>query len=515
MLLFVILLALSMGAAATGASADAVDVGSRLELMVDEHLIDRMSGGARLQLHRPVRRNVALVTGEPWEGNASFYRTVFQDGNTYRMYYGAWHYETTETGMSYPNRPYLCYAESSDGIRFRKPKLGLVEFRGSTDNNIVLSETTLSSVEADPGHAAVFIDENPDCPEDARYRMIIRSNEREGPAGAQVAGWNPLHPHVGPGRDLRRGLRFSEPGLLGPGAARIPGLLPRVPPEGFRDILTSTSSDFLNWTDPVWCEYPSAPTEHLYTNQLRPYYRAPHILVGFPMRYKDRGPTEATWRLPGREAREHRARVSQRYGTAVSDALLMTGRDRLHFKRWGEAFIRPGPARTDSWVYGDNCIAWGIVQTRSDRVGSPDELSIYVVEGYWMGRSIKVRRYSLRMDGFVSMQAPLAGGEVVTRPLRFDGNRLRLNYSTSGSGGIWVELQDADGKPLEVSARRMRMRSSETRSKAWCPGRGTATSAPWPANRSGFASSSRTPTCLPSVLPPTRRGDFQSPSWGA
>ena len=134
----------------------------------------------RLQLHRPVRRNVALVTGEPWEGNASFYRTVLQDGSAYRMYYGTWHYETTETGQTYPHRQYLCYAESSDGIRFRKPKLGLVEFRGSTDNNIVLSETTLSSVEADPGHAAIFIDDNPDCPEDARYKMIIRSNGEKG-----------------------------------------------------------------------------------------------------------------------------------------------------------------------------------------------------------------------------------------------------------------------------------------------------------------------------------------------
>ena len=448
MLLFVILLVLGMGAAVMGASAEAIDVGSRLELMVDEHLIDHMSGGARLQLHRPVRRNVALVTGEPWEGNASFYRTVLQDGSAYRMYYGTWHYETTETGQTYPHRQYLCYAESSDGIRFRKPKLGLVEFRGSTDNNIVLSETTLSSVEADPGHAAIFIDDNPDCPEDARYKMIIRSNGEKGllalksPDGLR---FTPMSDRVviSEGAFDSQNLAFWDP-VRREYRAYFRGFRQKV-----RDILTATSSDFLTWTDPVWCEYPGAPTEHLYTNQLRPYHRAPHILVGFPMRYKDRGPTEATWRLPGREAREHRAKVSQRYGTAVSDALLMTGRDRLHFKRWGEAFIRPGPARTDSWVYGDNCIAWGIVQTRSDRLGSPDELSIYVVEGYWMGRSINVRRYSLRMDGFVSAQAPLAGGEVVTRPLRFDGNRLRLNYSTSGSGGIWVELQDADGMPFE------------------------------------------------------------------
>ena len=450
--LFVILLVLGMGAAVMGASEGVADVGSRLELMVDEHLIDRMSGGARLQLHRPVRRNVALVTDEAWEGNACHYRTVFQDGTPnrmrYRMYYGAYQYEVTETGQTYPHRPYMCYAESSDGIHFRKPKLGLVEFQGSTDNNIILSQTTLSSVEADPGHAAIFKDDSPDCPEDARYKMIIRSNGEKGllalksPDGLR---FTPMSDRVviSEGAFDSQNLAFWDP-VRREYRAYFRGFNQKV-----RDILTATSSDFVNWTDPVWCEYPDAPREHLYTNQLRPYYRAPHILVGFPMRYKDRGSTEATWRLPGREAREHRSKVSQRYGTAVTDSLLMTGRDRLHFKRWGEAFIRPGPARIDSWVYGDNSIAWGIVQTRSDRIGSPEELSIYVVEGYWMGRSLNVRRYSLRMDGFVSVQAPLAGGEMVTRPLRFEGNRLRLNYSTSGSGGIWVELQDADGKPLE------------------------------------------------------------------
>ena len=212
--------------------------------------------------------------------------------------------------------------------------------------------------------------------------------------------------------------------------------------------MTATSPDFLNWTKPVWLEYPGAPSEHLYTNQLRPYYRAPHILIGFPMRYTDRGRTESTWRLPGAKVRQHRAQVSQRYGTTVTDALLMTGRDRLSFKRWGEAFIRPGPSRINSWVYGDNSIAWGIVETVSDLPESPRELSIYVVEGYWTGTNLNVRRYSLRMDGFVSLQAPLSGGEMVTKPLRFQGSKLLLNYSSSAGGGLWVELQDEQGKPL-------------------------------------------------------------------
>jgi hypothetical protein len=37
---------------------------------------------------------------------------------------------------------------------------------------------------------------------------------------------------------------------------------------------------------------------------------------------------------------------------------------------------------------------------------------------------------------------------LVTRPLKFTGDRLELNFSTSAAGGIRVEIQDADGKPL-------------------------------------------------------------------
>ena len=80
---------------------------------------------------------------------------------------------------------------------------------------------------------------------------------------------------------------------------------------------------------------------------------------------------------------------------------------------------------------------------------SPDELSIYATEGYWTGKSLNVRRYSMRLDGFVSMQAELAGGEFLTKPLVFSGRKLVLNYSTSAAGGIWVELQSPDGKALD------------------------------------------------------------------
>ena len=127
----------------------------------------------------------------------------------------------------------------------------------------------------------------------------------------------------------------------------------------------------------------------------------------------------------------------------------MAGRDRLSFHRWQEAFIRPGLRPVDNWVYGDNYQSWGLVETRNHFGGAPDEISLYAQEGHWRGESLNLRRFTLRVDGFVSASAPMKGGEIITRPLLFKGNRLTLNFSTSAAGSIRVEIQDADGTPLE------------------------------------------------------------------
>lgn len=46
---------------------------------------------------------------------------------------------------------------------------------------------------------------------------------------------------------------------------------------GVRWITRATSPDFRNWSEPVDMGFGDAPDEHLYTNQTRPYFRAPHI----------------------------------------------------------------------------------------------------------------------------------------------------------------------------------------------------------------------------------------------
>jgi hypothetical protein len=99
-------------------------------------------------------------------------------------------------------------------------------------------------------------------------------------------------------------------------------------------------------------------------------------------------------------------------------------------------------------VYGDNSIGLGLIETPPSRPGDVAELSFYVTEGYWRGPSMNVRRYTLRVDGFVSVTAPFSGGEWVSKPLMFGGEALNLNVRTSAAGSVRVEIQDVAGKPL-------------------------------------------------------------------
>ncbi len=77
----------------------------------------------------------------------------------------------------------------------------------------------------------------------------------------------------------------------------------------------------------------------------------------------------------------------------------------------------------------------------------PAELSLYMTE-HWRLPTSCIRRLTLRLDGFASVQAPYGGGRFITKPLIFSGDQLRLNMSTSAAGSIRVEVQDENGRPF-------------------------------------------------------------------
>jgi hypothetical protein len=394
-----------------------IDIGSRRELFVDGYLIERLIGGAELRLHSPTPREVVLVHDKPWEGNICFYHTVIRDGDRCRMYYRGAHHDWQTRRVTHQ---VVCYAESQDGISWTKPELGVVEFDGSKENNIIWNGLGSHNF-------APFKDTNPACKPEAAYKAI-------------ASGKGGLYPFQSP--DGIHWSLASDTPVITKGAFdsqnlafwdNVRGLYVdyhRMGRDGVRDIMTATSTDFLDWTDPVFLEYPGAAKEHLYTNQIQPYYRAPHILLGFPKRFVPSRQSPTGHLLPG-----------------VSDVVFMTSRDGKSFKRWAEAWIRPGP-QPERWVCRNNFVAWGMVETQSDLDGAPNELSFYSMEGYYQGETCQVRRYTIRIDGFVSMWAPSSSGELVTRLLTFAGSRLRLNLSTSAAGSIRVGLQQPDGGPV-------------------------------------------------------------------
>ncbi len=142
---------------------EAAAVGSHWQPLIDDYFLDRMTGSAKLVVQQPAAKEVVLVADAPWEGNTSAYFTIFQDGDIYRMYYRGSHYD--ETTKKETHRQLTCYAESKDGIHWTKPNLGLFDFNGSKQNNIVW--------DGQGTHCFTpFLDMNPAATPDARYKAL-------------------------------------------------------------------------------------------------------------------------------------------------------------------------------------------------------------------------------------------------------------------------------------------------------------------------------------------------------
>ena len=466
-----------IASAATVHSAEPIDIGSRRELFVDQYLVEKLDGARRV-LHQPTPRGISLVRNKPWEGNATSKETVFRDGDIYRMYYRGRQWLRTALD-GHPT--VTCYAESQDGITWTKPELGLFEFNGSKKNNIVWAARETNDF-------SVFRDPNPDCPPEHLYKAVGRTySPKYGKNTALFAFSSPdgIHWKLMREEPIASGGAFDSTNLAFWDAARgVYRAYFRGHRGEVRHVRTVTSSDFLRWSKPVYLKLNSAAvdgrsntafkpdlTNQLYTNQIIPYYRAPHILLGFPTRYVDYGWTESTRNLPGQKMRKRRQKLGgRRAATAMTDGMFMSSRDGRTFQIWPESFRRPGIQRPGSWTYGDNYQNWGLVETASTLPGAPNELSMYVTEAYksqfarepdsergvYVSESDpdtpelvnRLRRYTIRIDGFVSVQAPLSGGTVLTRPLTFEGDQLEINFSTSAAGGIRVEIQDLEGTPL-------------------------------------------------------------------
>jgi hypothetical protein len=422
-LLMAVVLVLPRADVASVAEEALIDVGGRRQLFVDGLLIEKMDQ-VRQVLHHPVPREAAIKPEHPWEKYGVSYMVTFRDAERFRAWYRV---DAAAFGKG-KRRAMTAYAESDDGIHWHKPKLGIVDFEGSKDNNLVWDGAA--------GNMAPFRDDNPRCKPEERYKAIVRGADvfaLVSPDGLHwklaaeepiltdrpfdshnIAFWDPV---AGQYVAYTRGARTDGP--LGQGMqSRFRS--------GVRWVRRATSSDFGTWSKLMSIQTGDAPREEFYTNATIRYARAPDYLLMFPSRFASAREPQPGWE----------------YGPGVNDVVFLTSRDGVHFDRtFLEAFIRPG-LDPGNWHERSLYMERGILET------SPTELSLYCMQN-WRLPTVHIRRYTLRPDGFVSIQAAYEPGELITRPFRFQGSRLRLNYSTSAVGWLKVELQDAAGKPMD------------------------------------------------------------------
>jgi hypothetical protein len=396
-------------------AAAAIDIGSRLEMFVDRFLVDKTQN-VQHKLTEPQRREVVLETNAPWENDVSAYFTVFRDGERIRMYYRAGGDENA----------YTCYAESTDGVRFTRPNLGIYEFNGSKDNNILFRGPQSASF-------APFRDLNPDAKPDERYKALCYHVRNRTGTMSAMASPDGIH------------WRMMQDGSVVPaGEYDSLNCVSWDPAEkqyrvfdrywtghgfkGVRQIETRTSSDFLNWSEPTPFAYgDGVPLEHFYTGSVTRCPGAEQFWLAFPKRF-----------VPDRK------RVASHKEPGVSDAVFMSSRDGVRWDRcFLEAWLRPGPDERN-WTERSNMTAWGVLEPPGDAT----TFSMYVSEHYRWPTN-RLRRVTVRKHGFASMHAGAAGGEFATEPITFTGTRLMLNYATSAAGSVRVELLDEAGQKVD------------------------------------------------------------------
>ena len=226
-----------------------------------------------VKMHKPIRKNSVLECNEVWEGEHCGYGQVIYDGEKFRLYYrgagandGPWKLENGSHSV-------LCVAYSKDGKHFEKPDLGIYEYKGSKRNNIVY----MLGEKAYFDNFAIFIDTNPNCPKDAKYKAVSSYRVQKEPGIYCLKVFKSAD-----------GLRFEEAGRILDGKGAFDSMniafwderinkyclymrdYHSLDPEHkieyerethVRDIRVTYSDDFVNWTKPEFLDYGEDKTE--------------------------------------------------------------------------------------------------------------------------------------------------------------------------------------------------------------------------------------------------------------
>lgn len=404
---------------------------------------ERINTPSNVRLTPEVARKTApFLTGDkPWETLGVAAGTVLHEGGKFRLWYSCT-YAGRDKVVVAPNGRLklgtedggggMCYAESADGFRWTKPALGLVEYAGNKQNNIVSSHPLISG-----GLSSIFVD--PLAPAAEKYKMMtlvsmsaikpkstVRGSVLGGASSPDGIHWTPFP-------EALQEESFNNDGtpavFYDAKLRKYVGYFRMNYPRR-RSIGRAETADFRHWPVPRLILTPAIdenPSNDFYTN---PYFQYPgaengHLML-VSIYHRDLSTVDMRlassmdgigWNWLGKDAAVPLGRKGEWDGGSLysgSNMVLLPD---------GNAAI---PFTGQSWGHNE----WWRVKFES---GFPKQSGI---------------AWAVWADGRIAGIESVQQGEFTTLPLKFSGGPIEVNVRTGFSGSVRVELIPEKGPPI-------------------------------------------------------------------
>lgn len=419
----VIIVALGMNLSNTKALGDTGnhtnDGNHNRYLLLDSRIIEKTEN-TKLTVGKVQKdkRNPLFKEDKPWEKRFdNLYANVIYDkeDRIYKCWYSPFIVDKSAKGMTAEQRKSkyrpprgremaICYAVSKDGIKWEKPELGLVEFNGSKQNNIVWRV---------PHGSGVFKDlRDPDPVR--RYKTLFKGRKISVGFSADGIYWG-------------KGIPCPEANVAGdthnnafwaPTLGKYVGITRTWGNKYGRQVARIESDDFLKWTPAkVVLE---GLEKNLQTYAMPVFFHGGVYLglVAIHDQKADRVWTELTW-----------------------------SPDTVKWNR-----VCPGTpliANSEKEMACD----WGCVYAGAYPVFLDDEIRIYYggSDGYHFGwRNGFLCLATLRPDGFAGYE-PISKNNsavITTKPITYPGETLHLTADVQDGGSVRVSMVNTSGAEI-------------------------------------------------------------------
>ncbi len=400
---------------------EAATLGTRTNyLLLDDRIVDRIEN-VHLRIGKVTKHpaNPLFKEDKPWEVRFdNVYANLIYDEELklYRCWYSPFIIDELTTGTlgekrknvkyrATPTREMgLCYGVSSDGIRWEKPIVGLVEFNGNTANNLVLRSS----------HGAGVIKDLQERDPARRYKLFggrqVPGEKRQFQVAFSADGTNWTKPVLCPETGVEGDTHNNA--IWSPDLNRYVGITRLF--SGQRLVMRTESCDFTHWTKAV--EILRGNLEQ--QTYAMPIFRYSDVYLGLVM-------------------------------------ILDTRTDRVHCElSWSPDTVRWHRIDAGHPLIPNSDTArdydWGCVYAGATPIVQEKEIRIYYGASNgphtdWRDGFLALA--TLRPDGFAGLEADDQAGSILTKPLNVTGNQLQVNVDAH-QGRFAVEVLDINGEPF-------------------------------------------------------------------